>query len=290
MSRLTHMMITSGLIGSGVVAWALGARPLVMDRNLNAPLNPLGINGSPYGEVFAMAMQGPIDRNFNAAWIGRDGHTDDSHSHETSTTSSTHPAAGKLSLQNVLETIEAAHTANTNPKPASPKLRLFLRRQAEDKLRFAYHLDPSHYANYTSLHFFLAQPSLGTRPSLSPSVVKLADDTVEYCLRKNDPPAILTACAAVSNLLELMYEDAYRTDRKYTLADMKSQLIRMDKCIALYQDADRRWQETGNWKLLSPMRANECEDRYLFTLKLREAADSGIKRIEGTPTPPQTHH
>ena len=44
------------LIGSGALAWTFAARPLVKNPELDVPLNPLGINRSPYGEVFAMAM------------------------------------------------------------------------------------------------------------------------------------------------------------------------------------------------------------------------------------------
>ena len=44
--------------------------PAGRESDLNVPLNPLGINGSPYGEVFAMAMQGPIDTYFHGAMGG----------------------------------------------------------------------------------------------------------------------------------------------------------------------------------------------------------------------------
>ena len=67
MSRIPNHAISACLIGIGVFAWAFAGRGLIANTDLNVPLNPLGINGSPYGEVFAMAMQGPIDTNFNGA-------------------------------------------------------------------------------------------------------------------------------------------------------------------------------------------------------------------------------
>jgi hypothetical protein len=70
MSRIIHRH-QPGLIGSGVLAWAFAGRPLLANPDLRAPLNPLGINGSPYGEVFAMAMQGPIDTHFHRHGLRR---------------------------------------------------------------------------------------------------------------------------------------------------------------------------------------------------------------------------
>ena len=74
MSRIPANAISACLIGTGVCAWAFAGRPLTGNPELNAPLNPLGINGSPYGEVFAMAMQGPIDTYFHGAQNGGIGH------------------------------------------------------------------------------------------------------------------------------------------------------------------------------------------------------------------------
>ena len=85
MSRIPSIAISTGLIGSGVLAWAFAGRPLVANPDLNAPLNPLGINGSPYGEVFAMAMQGPIDTYFHAGMGG------ESHNHAPGERAAIHP-------------------------------------------------------------------------------------------------------------------------------------------------------------------------------------------------------
>ena len=64
MSRLTSITVSTGLIGAGAIVWAVAGRPLIANPDLELPLNPLGINHSPYGEVIAMAMQGPIDTYF----------------------------------------------------------------------------------------------------------------------------------------------------------------------------------------------------------------------------------
>ena len=60
MSRIHTHAISLCLIGGGVFAWAFAGRPLVANPDLAAPLNALGINGSPYGEVFAMASEAEV--------------------------------------------------------------------------------------------------------------------------------------------------------------------------------------------------------------------------------------
>jgi hypothetical protein len=67
MSRISNHAITFCLIGTGALVWTFAGRPLATDPDLAIPLNPMGINGSPYGEVFAMALQGPIETFFHGS-------------------------------------------------------------------------------------------------------------------------------------------------------------------------------------------------------------------------------
>ncbi len=178
MSRIPSIALSTGLIGAGVLAWAFAARPLITNPDLDAPLNPLGINRSPYGEVFAMAMQGPIDTYFhegmgNGTHHHEDGGKCDACMAMRPRSEMPHLATSKPTLNARLETLltslDKVAEIRTNPKAASDALKRHLRRQAEDKLRFAYQLDPAHYANYNSLHFFLTEPrSAPTRNSPPP--------------------------------------------------------------------------------------------------------------------------
>lgn len=304
MSRIPSIAITAGLLGSGVFAWAIAGRPLLANQDLKAPLNPLGINGSPYGEVFAMAMQSPIDSYFHAA-MGRshnhaDGeecsgcadhdhgdHEDCDHDHNDHLKNSESPSLNAR-FRNLLTSLGKASEARTNPKAASEALKRHLRRQAEDKLRFAYQLDPSHYANYNSLHFFLTEPQIGTRPELTRSAAKLAEDTIRYCLKQDsDPRPALTAAAAATNILHLMFEDQRNASPKFNTAQMRQYLGLLDQCIARYDKIARQWDQTKNWELLSPMRIAECEERLKFIRKVREAASGAIDRFEGKQHQPQ---
>jgi hypothetical protein len=288
MSRMTSIASSTGLIGLGVLAWAFAGRPLVNNPDLDAPLNPLGINGSPYGEVFAMAMQGPIDTHFHGVLGGGQSHQHADGEQCDGCKSAKTPDDGGNRFQNLLVSLEEAVTTRTNPKSATDGHKYYLRRQVEDKLRFAYRLDPTHYANYNSLHFFLTEPQLGTRPELTPSAAKLAEDTIQYCLKQdNDPRPALTAAAASSNILELMFNDQQNAQPRFNTTQMRQYLNLMDHCINRYIAIARQWDDSKQWGRLSPQRIAECDDRLEFILKFREAAQGAIARFEGKAHPTQ---
>jgi hypothetical protein len=282
-SILTHA-ISVCLIGTGVCAWAIAGRPLVKNPALDAPLNPLGINGSPYGEVFAMAMQGPIDTYFHGAMSGS------SHAHEDHTELAEVKSSKSLEgrFENLLASLDKVSEVRTNPQSSSEAHKRYLRRQVEDKLRFAYQLDPAHYANYNSLHFFLTEPELGTRPELTPSAAKLAEDTIQYCLKQdNDPRPALTAAAATSNILELMFNDQANASPKFNTVQMHQYLNLLDQCIARYVALSNEWDQSKNWELLSPQRIAECDERFTFIQRIRDDAEGTIHRFEAKSRAPQ---
>lgn len=288
MSLSRHHLFSVCLIGTGVAAWALAGKPLVTNPDLKVPLNPLGINRSPYGEVFAMAMQTPIDQYFHGA-LGSAGHQhqegddcDSCKAKAAKQAEENQPKSLPAKFEHLLASLEKAAEVRTNPKGSSEAHKRYLRRQVEDKLRFAYNLDPSHYANYNSLHFFLTEPELGTRPELTPSAAKLAEDTIRYCLsRQDDPRPSLTAAAAATNILELMFNDHRSGSPKFTTAQMRQYLGLLDHCLNQYVTLAKRWDETGNWKLLSPQRITECDERFTFINKIRETDLETIERFEG---------
>ena len=289
MSRILTNVISAGLIGSGMFAWALVGRPLVSNPDLAAPLNPLGINGSPYGEVFAMAMQGPIDTYFHGAMSGGGTHRHDENcGHAPPEKVVKSDASLKSRFESLLASLDDVAEIRTNPKSASDAHKRYLRRQVEDKLRFAYQLDPAHYANYNSLHFFLTEPQLGTRPELTPSASKLAEETIQYCLKQEtDPRPALTAAAATSNILELMFNDQQKPEPRFNTVQMRQYLGLLDHCISRYVTISQEWDRSKNWDLLSPQRIVECDDRFSYIRKFREAAEGTILRFEGKPHEPQ---
>lgn len=282
-SILTHA-ISVCLIGIGVFVWALVGRPLVADPALDAPLNPLGIYGSPYGEVFAMAMQGPIDTYFHGAMSG----TAPQHEEHNVPAEAKSSRSREGRFENLLASLDKVSEVRTNPLSSSEAHKRYLRRQVEDKLRFAYQLDPAHYANYNSLHFFLTEPQLGTRPELSASAAKLADDTIQYCLKQdNDPRPALTAAAATCNILELMFNDQANATPKFNTVQMRQYLNLLDHCIARYVILSEAWDQSKSWERLSPQRIAECDERFTFIRRIRDDAEGTILRFEGKFSAPQ---
>jgi hypothetical protein len=326
--------ITVGLLGIGACAWAFSSRPLAENAEIDVPLNPFGINTSPYGEVFAMAMQGPIDLYWHKGTDDHDhehGHDHDhdhlaaeSHDHEHGPDcehdhdhddaekdltevkpaglyaefSDKHvktPAPVSTSLRDrfriFLDELGEAGQSRTNHQQTTAAHTRFMRRGVEDKLKFAYHLDPAHYGNYNSYHFFLTEPQLGTRPVLSRDVAKLAQDTIDYCLKDNhDPRPALTAAAAAENVLELMFNDQHNPTPQFNTAHMRHMIGIVDTCLARHLEICREWDRTGNWELLSPLRRAEIEDRFRFITRVRESAEATIARLEGKAPLPQANN
>ncbi|MFD0894093.1 hypothetical protein KBB96_02875 [Luteolibacter ambystomatis] len=287
MSKLLNV----ALLGGGALVWLAASRPLGQDDSLKLPPNPFGVKCSPYGEVFAMAMQGPID----TYWHGgeechdenctdpshhhhHDGDADHDHEHEAEVV----PATLSGRVDQFLAELDEAVEARTNPKEASPAQKFSQRRAVEDKLRFAYELDPSHYGNYASYHFFLTEPSIGTRPELTPGAIKLADATIRYCLARNDDPRpSLTAALAAENQLELMF----LTPERYPTQDMRKVLAVLDLSLARHHEIRAEWERTGEWALISTQRQQEIAQREQFVTKIRETAEATILRLEGKTSP-----
>ncbi|NJM38672.1 MAG: hypothetical protein HC845_12855, partial [Akkermansiaceae bacterium] len=144
-SKLT----TFALLGLGMITWALAGHSLVKTREVVTPLNFMGINRSPYGEILAMAMQGPIDTQFNAVHLfGGNQYAQWLNDQKKSGKSLPLPKLAPSvsdSMFNVVEFLGKTEQLSTNPRLPSEAHKLHLRRQAENKLRFAYQLDPSHY-------------------------------------------------------------------------------------------------------------------------------------------------
>ncbi len=272
----------SALTTIALTAWALAGRALHSRPDLDIPLNVLGINRSPYGEVIALAMQGPIDQSFVGGLFGRIG----SPAQQPDTPAKEIPTLS-FSMTSLLSHLDQAAKINTNPRRTSQAHRFYLRRETENKLRFAYQLDPSQYSNYNALHFFLTEPTVGTRPELTPTAVALAKETIDYCLeQENDPRPALTAAAANTNMLHLMFADRQSGSSKYSIQEMRAVLASLDESIARYDQLASQWDASGNWNLLSPQRFEECLERYNFIVKIRNAAEIAIAQFNASQNQP----
>lgn len=289
--KFTAHLISVSLIGGGMAVLASSAQKLHSNPDLDMPVNVLGVKQSPYGEVIAMAMQGPIDNFWHEVATNRSKHVcKDSepceHEHVKSgqLRSSDENGSWNDRLRFFLEDLSEGLEERTNAFAASDAHKFYLRRQIEDKLRFAYELDPAHYGNYNAYHFFLTQPQLGTRQQLTPRATKLANETIQYCLnRRVDPRESLTAAAAAENILELMLNDQMVPEDdgpKYTTEQMRGVLAISDQCIAHFRSLSAEWEKKGLWENLSEMRIMETQDRFRFIEKVRDTQAKAIRRIE----------
>ncbi|MFK7851915.1 MAG: hypothetical protein AB8D78_13145 [Akkermansiaceae bacterium] len=289
--KFNSNIFSASLIGLGAVVFVVSSRSILENEEIDVPLNVLGINQSPYGEVFAMAMQGPIDNYWHAA-ESNGAHVCDAecdHEEASQQVVAVEESAAKESLavsaklRGFIEGMGTGLEERTNPKAASDAHKFHIRRGIEDKLRFAYNLDPSHYGNYNAYHFFLTQPSLGTRPELTPHAVKLAFETINYCLnQRHDPRQALTAAAAAGNILELMLNDRKFNPEapKYTTEQMHKALNLMDQSLSVYAYIANDWSERELWSNLSERRILEVQERLYFVNKIRESHEQAIRKIE----------
>jgi len=284
MNSASQHLIRVAMIGGGMAAMAIAARTLTNHEGLDYPVNPLGVNRSPYGEVFAMAMQGPIDAYWTQGELARLPPTVDPDPQAAACVVRDRPAESRpwnMRFRVFLEELDEVSTARTNPHIGSKQLDVHIRRQVENKLRFGYRLDPAHYGNYNSYHFFLSEPAVGTRRILTPAVAQLARETVIYCLaEEHDPRPALTAAAAATNIIHLMFADRQNEASAFTVAQMRETLALLDQCIARHIAVREKWIAAGHHQRLSPMRFNEMEDRFDFVLRIRDAAEPAVARFE----------
>jgi hypothetical protein len=149
----------------------------------------------------------------------------------------------------------------------------------EDRLRMAWELDPSNYANYNAYQLFLTEPSVGTRPVITDKVIELARLTIGYCFREeSDPRPALTAASAAGNILELMF--IHQQD--FTIDQMREQLKVADHAISRHHELKARWIRSGDLERLSPARIEEMETRLIFVQRMRDASEKTIQRLSST--------
>jgi hypothetical protein len=288
MPLLTPHTQTAILFGCGAMMLSFSAHHMARNPELNTPLNPLGINRSPYGEVIAMAAQGPIDTYFHNGSGHDHAHNHDhsaehgfEHEHKTAQASKKGSAALPDKLRGFIDRLAAASSARNNPRPVTSAHQFYMRRKTEDKLRFAYNLDPAHYGNYNSYHLFLTESQFGTRRQLTPTAIKLAKETIDYCLaQKDDPRPALTAAAAASNILELMINNVRGTTPHFSTDHLKEALAVLDHCLARHHELSAQWLATGNWSRLSTFRIKETQERLHFITKVRDAEEKAIHLLE----------
>lgn len=313
--NIRSSITTTALALAGFGLWSYSGNQLRNAGTFDYKPNPLGLKMSPYGQVIAMAIQAPIDADWHGALEIHDlpgadqshaeaedcddvacdhdhsGHDHAGHDQEPEVAghgdSCSDPDCGhdhgapSEATGSLIDRLSKAVTRRNNPNPPTVGHKFYIRRQIEKKLRFAYELDPSHYANYAAYNLFLTTSSLGTGPDdeeqMTKNVIHLAEGTIRYCLHENnDPRPALTAASAAYNILERQFLHPER----HSISEMREQLGVLDFCLKRHFELLQQSIDNGNWSRLSEMRQDEILKRSDFALKLRESVEGTITRLE----------
>jgi len=284
MSAALTSLTSLAVAATGVGLWASQVSGLRQAGALSSEPNPLGLKKSAYGEVIAMALQGPIDEQWTSGVVGRRVYKEEEQNPAMEQAAEAADTGANGGMRRIIKRLQAIENIRTNRKSASEAHKREIRRNIEKRLRFAYDFDPSNFGNYNSYHFFITQPQLGLRPRLTKDALLLAEQTITYCAtREDDPRPSLTAAAAAENILQLMFERDEKSPEQ--VAQMRRLLAIMDHNLARYRQIAAGWEDDGTWQELSLMRQTEAEERYHLTERLRAAAAVTIERLEGHTAP-----
>jgi hypothetical protein len=177
MAAALTFLTSLAVAATGVGLWASQVPGLEQAGALNSEPNPLGLKKSAYGEVIAMALQGPIDEQWTSGVVGRRMYKEEEQIPTIERAAVVPDTGAGGGMSRIIKRLEDIASIRTNRKSASEAHKREIRRNIENRLRFAYEFDPSNFGNYNSYHFFITQPQLGLRPRLTREALLLAEQT-----------------------------------------------------------------------------------------------------------------
>lgn len=272
--------------------WVLAGAKLADSKNnvLEFQPNILAIKGSPIGKTIALAIQGDIDN----AWHEGESNPYETHDHSNCEhdhgvcshddepvkdhgscdhdhghcehdhgTHAETPSSDSW-LRGQVDHMTASIYTSNSPFELTERHRKHIRENVEQKIAFAYSLDPENYLNYNALHLFY-ETTLGNDVKSADQLIELADKTRagirEYTL---DPEPWTTAastqvniCGVILNQLGLEGREQQFVDH---LNDMRNCLIHFD---LLRQEKIRN----GSWEKIAGPRRNQMVERFLLMVK-----------------------
>jgi hypothetical protein len=308
-SNLTRLIICLTCV-LGLALWTGMAQKFDSEDRLSYEPNVACVKGSPYGKIFALAMQGPIDfywhegKSHEHAEFLADDHEhdhhhehdhehsqayeyDDGHGHNESysenITGRDEVAPSNVAEINIpvvekaqltIKQMEANTHRKTNDEPLSLAHRQHLQGEIEDKLRFAYELDPTNYTNYGNYHLFLYTSSFGRATADEEAALSLAHHTYSVCmLDAVDPASSVTAASAAYNIISHIG----RHHSNYSISEAKESLENFDHCIDQYFNILSAALSEG--LVIPQSRLAEMKERVSYLSKLRKAQGVYMKRI-----------
>ncbi|MGJ8676816.1 MAG: hypothetical protein ACSHX0_04820 [Akkermansiaceae bacterium] len=279
------------LLGGGL--WLANAQSFNKKNQLSYIPNVASVKGSPYGKILAFAMQGPIDfywhqgqTHGDAEVFNAEGEFECSvgcadcgaHGEGSSLAVSGFPVVSTPWYVNAKEKVRklsAFTRRRTNNKPLASEHRIYLQSTIEDKLKFAYELDPTNYVNYGNYHIFLSSDNLGGSTADTKRAFDLSLKTLSLCKQESyDPSSWLTASLAaydVANYIAGNYSDHSELEANQAMLDL-------DFCIIEYQRLAEELIFSDRY--LSDVRIDELEYHMINVVSLRNALQVYMKRVQ----------
>lgn len=285
-SKLSKPAICAALF-MGAVLWIGMATKFKSEEKLSYEPNVACIKGSPYGKVFALAIQGPIDvywhegETHQHSAINRRHHHDgcsdgcQGHHHGSGAAVEFNQEVGAIqSLKENLKRLEAATFQRNNSKAMAPIHKQHLQDVIEDKLHLAHQLDPANYANYGNYHLYLSTSNLGKGEANDAAALALAKQTLIVCKKDRvDPASWVTAASAAYNVANHIAQN----HRDHTVEEAKGSLAEFDFCIEQYEMLLGQALEDG--LAIPAVRVREMNTRVRQLIKLRHALGVHMKRL-----------
>ena len=257
----------------GLALWLGLALRFKAEDQLRFEPNVACLNGSPYGKVLVLVMQGSINVYFHQGSRHEDAeylkepsnkdsvaHNHSEHAHDEQgncISSSDSASAGQeperavkvvpsVSLlskaKRYIKTLKAYSHRRTDGVALTPAHKKYLQEVTEGKLRRAYQLDPSNYNNYLGLYLYLVVDDLGRHKNDPESAVALARRTLDYCkLEEVDPASWVTAATAAVDIG--LYMGAH--PESLTVRDVEAHLTELEYCLKRFEQLLVKAPENG---------------------------------------------
>lgn len=264
MNSYTRQTLLSCAFVAGLALWVSLAMKFDGADRLEFEPNVACLNGSPYGKVLVLVMQEEIEvythkgqSHENAILLknpseqpgGAAVAEDEVHVHGENCGCPDHAAAAvsvepaqrvrqkkevpmHKRAKHYVKTLSAYSRRRTDDAELTPAHRQYIEGVIEDKLKFAYSLDPSNQSNYESYYFYLSVSSLGKSKADQEAALDLARQTMAYCrIEDHDPSTALTGAGAA-------YDIAYYISRhpeKFTAEEAHQVLDEGDEFLKRYE-------------------------------------------------------
>ncbi len=338
------LVFLGGLLGFGVMSKNL------LDQGIRPKKKPnvAALKGSPFGKLFAIAMQGPVEKYHHkgeihehsedcgedcskthesdtdetatsyecqhckehasdpnhkheeclecsyeefAAKEAEEGHVhgpDCGHDHAEDTKGDAKtkklnvpellPIIGKDVRVDAMARLKNAYKIRdfrTNPVPLSAAHDFYLRREFEDKLQYAYELDPANYTNFSSYNMIVKEFQQSTRVKDFTYSFKLSKQTIDYCKTKPDDIfAQLTGAAAAHDAMSIFFftkEFNRKEEAAYFVGEM-------EKFMQRFQVVKQEMIDNGRWQKIHPTLKDNIEEAVKLNNKLLEVNKITLER------------